>query len=102
MNVDVTDRDVIAGVRPRAAFAPATIDDCAEVRTLAAGDRLRLGFVGGGTARSLGAPPTGLDAVIRTERLARIVEHAPADQVVVVEAGVTLAALQAALGAHGQ
>jgi glycolate oxidase FAD binding subunit len=99
---EVTERDAIAGVRPRAAYAPATIDECAEVMAMAARERLRLGFVGGGTALALGAPPTGLDAVVRTERLTRIIEHAPADQVVIVEAGISLAALQAELAAHGQ
>ncbi len=100
--LEVTERDAILGVRPTAVYAPATLDECAEVMTRAARDRLRLGFIGGGTAIGLGAPPTGLDAVIRTERLSRIVEHAPADMVVLVEAGVTLAALQATLAAHGQ
>jgi glycolate oxidase FAD binding subunit len=32
----------------------------------------------------------------------RLVEHAPSDQIAVVEAGMTLAALQAAIGVHGQ
>jgi glycolate oxidase FAD binding subunit len=102
MKVDVRDEDAILGVRPRAAYAPGTVEECAEVMTIAAHERLRLGFLGGGTQLGLGAPPTALDAVVRTENLARIVEHAPADMVVVVEAGVTLAALQVAVGAHGQ
>jgi glycolate oxidase FAD binding subunit len=102
MKVEVSDRDAILGVRPRAAYAPATLDEAAEVMASSARDRLRLGFVGGGTALGLGAAPAGLDAVVRTERLARIVEHAPADQVVIAEAGVTLAQLQTALAAHGQ
>jgi glycolate oxidase FAD binding subunit len=102
MKVEVEDRDAIAGVQPRAAYAPATLDECAELLAMAARERLRLGFVGGGTALALGAPPTGLDAVVRTGQLARIIEHAPADQVVIVEAGLTLAALQGQLAAHGQ
>jgi len=102
MKVEVTDGDEILGVRPRAAYAPATLADCAEVMALAARDRLRLGFIGGGTALGLGAAPAGLDAVVRTGRLARIIEYAPADMIVVAEAGVTLAALQAEVGAHGQ
>ena len=32
--VEVTERDAIAGVRPRAAYAPATIDECAELLDL--------------------------------------------------------------------
>ena len=102
MTLDVRDGDAILGVRPRAAYAPATLEEAAEVMTMAAHERLRLGFIGGGTQLGLGAAPTGLDAVVRTEKLARILEHAPADQVVIAEAGVTLAALQAALGVHGQ
>ncbi len=98
----VRDSDTIAGVRPRLAFAPSTIAEGAEVMAQAARDQLRLGFVGGGTALELGAPPDGLDAVVRTERLARIVEYAAADMVIVVEAGVTLAALQAEVARHGQ
>ena len=68
----------------------------------AARDGEKLGFIGGGTQLELGAPPTGLDAVIRTEGMARILEHAPADMVVIAEAGCTIAAIQAAVGAHGQ
>jgi len=102
MKVDVREGDAILGVRPRAAYAPSTVDECAEVMAMAAREGLRLGFIGGGIALDLGAAPAALDAVVRTERLARIVEYAPADMVVVVEAGVTLAALQAEVGAHGQ
>ena len=102
MKVDVRDGDAILGVRPRAAYAPSTIEECAEVMALAAREKLRIGFIGGGTALELGRAPAGLDAVVRTERLARIVEHVPADQVVIVEAGVTMATLQTALAAHGQ
>jgi glycolate oxidase FAD binding subunit len=68
----------------------------------AAGAKLALGFVGGGTALGLGAPPTALDAVVRTERLTRILEYAPADMVIVAEAGATLAQVQAEAEAHGQ
>jgi len=102
MNVDVQDHDAILGVRPRAAYAPASIQDCADVMAETARSQLTLGFIGGGTALELGAPPRALDAVVRTERLARILEYAPADMVIVAEAGVTLAALQACVGAHGQ
>jgi glycolate oxidase FAD binding subunit len=102
MRVEVSAGDRILGVSPRAAYAPATLEEAAEVMAMAARERLRLGFVGGGTALGLGAAPAGLDAVVRTGRLARILEHAPADQVVIAEAGVTLAALQAVLAGHGQ
>ena len=94
--------DAIAGVVPRAVLAPETVEEAAEAVRAAARDRARLAFVGGGTDLGLGAPPEGLDLVLRTEKLSRIVEHAPSDQIVKAEAGVTLAALQRTLSAHGQ
>ena len=102
MQVEVRDSDAILGMRPQLAFAPASIEECAATMAYTARKQLQIGFIGGGTALDLGPAPNGLDAVVRTERLTRIVEHVPADMVVVVEAGVTLGALQAALAAHGQ
>jgi glycolate oxidase FAD binding subunit len=43
-----------------------------------------------------------VQTVLRTTNLAKIIEYAPSDQVVVAEAGVTLAQLQAELGKNGQ
>jgi glycolate oxidase FAD binding subunit len=39
---------------------------------------------------------------VRTRRLARVVEYAPSDQIAIVEAGLTLSALQQTFAAHGQ
>jgi len=94
--------DAIAGTIPRLVFEPATVEEAAEALAACARDRLRVGFVGGGTELELGAPPTALDVVLRTRRLARTIEHVAADQIVVVEAGVPLAELQRRLAPHGQ
>src|SRR6266542_2393298 len=94
--------DAVLGVRPRFAVEPETLDEAAEAMRALAMDRLAVVFVGGGTDLELGAPPTRLDAVLRTTRLAKIREHAPSDQIVAVEAGMTVAALQRALAPHGQ
>ncbi len=99
---DGTEADAILGVVPRIVFAPATVEEAAEAVRECARDRLALAFVGGGTDLGLGSPPSRLDAVLRTEGLARVVEHAPSDQIVSVEAGLPLGALQRALAGHGQ
>jgi glycolate oxidase FAD binding subunit len=62
----------------------------------------KLAFVGGGTNLGIGHPPDRLDAIVRTERMTRIIEHAPSDQIVVAEAGLTLASLARATAASGQ
>jgi len=81
---------------------PATLAEAADALRRADRDRERVLFVGGGTELSLGAPPDGVEVVLATERLDRIVEHAPLDQIVTVEAGVLLASLQDTLAASGQ
>jgi glycolate oxidase FAD binding subunit len=94
--------DAIQGVKPRIVLEPGTVEEAAGAVARCAADRLAVAFVGGGTMLGLGARPSRLDAVVRTGGLSRIVDHAPADQVVTVEAGVTLAALGAALSRHRQ
>jgi len=77
--------------------APSTVEECS---ALLGGSDDRIVFVGGGTAMDLNAAP--FDAVVRTERLTRIPDYAPADMVITAEAGVTLARLQAAAREHRQ
>jgi glycolate oxidase FAD binding subunit len=95
-------QDAVLGVRPRIALEPATVEEAAEAMRALAADRLAVAFVGGGTDLELGAPPARLDAVLHTRRLDRIREHAPSDQIVAAEAGMTLAELQRRLAPHGQ
>src|SRR5712692_659106 len=87
---------------PKSVVVPYTIGDAAA--RIAESDRAgeAVAFVGGGTDLEIGGPPDRLDLVIRTEKLNRIVEHAPSDQIIAVEAGVTLASVQEVVGAHGQ
>ena len=91
--------DALAAARQE---RPATLAEAAEVLRRADRDRERVLFLGGGTELSLGTPPDGVEVVLATERLDRIVEHAPLDQIVTVEAGVRLASLQDTLAASAQ
>jgi glycolate oxidase FAD binding subunit len=97
-----TANDSIAGVSPKAVFSPATINDAASriAESEKAGEAV--GLIGGGTDLEIGRPPERLDLVIRTGRLDRVVEHAPSDQIIAVEAGATLAQVQEVVGAHAQ
>ncbi len=94
--------DAVAGVVPRLVLEPADAGEAAAVLARSAAERLAVTFVGGGTDLGLGGRPARLDAVVRTGRLARLVDHAPADQVVTAEAGMTVAALQEILAGHRQ
>jgi glycolate oxidase FAD binding subunit len=94
--------DAVLGREPPIVYEPSTIDDARGALESLARDRLASVFVGGGTKLDLGAAPSRLDAVVRTAKLSRIIEYSPSDQVVSVEAGVTLAALQARLAVERQ
>lgn len=92
----------IAGVRCDEVHQPRSVEAAAELLALAARERRRLAFVGGGTALGLGNAPNKLDAVVLTRSLNRVIEYAPEDQVIVAEAGVVLSDLQALAAQHGQ
>jgi len=97
-----TESDAILGVVPGLVLEPGTAEEAATALSRCARDRLTVGFVGGGTELGLGHAPSELDAVVHTGGLARVIEYAPSDQVVMAEAGVTLAALQGVLAPQGQ
>ncbi len=89
--------DAVAGVAPRVVVEPETEEQVAAV--LAFADRQ--GFTvlprGGGTQAGMGLPPRSGDIVLSVARLRAIIEHAPHDQTVSVQAGLPLVDLQAAL-----
>ena len=97
-----TETDAVAGVVPRQVVAPPSVEEAAGIVGSLTRDGRAVAFVGGGTDLGLGSPPRSLDTVLRTERLDRILEHSPSDQIVVVEAGIPLAALARSLAPHGQ
>lgn len=94
--------DALFGLRPGIVLEPDTLDEAAADLQRCAREKLRLLFVGGGTDLGIGSPPSGVDAVLRTSKLSRVLECVPSDQVVTVECGVTLSALQKTLALSQQ
>ena len=88
-------------VASRVADAAST-DEVREVvrATAAAGEALVA--TGRGRHLAIGEPPARCDVLLRLARLARIREHHAADMTITVEAGCTLAEIDAALAAEGQ
>jgi glycolate oxidase FAD binding subunit len=94
--------DAVLGVLPSVVFQPRTREECVASFEEARRRRLALAVVGGRTKLGLGEAPRRLDALVSTRGLDRVLDYSPSDQVVVVEAGITLAALQATLAKNGQ
>jgi glycolate oxidase FAD binding subunit len=81
---------------------PPSIDALSSIVTAAHGAGEAIIPFGGRTAMSLGNVPSHYDIAVDLSNLSAIVEYEPADLTVVVEAGVTIQALQDELAAHDQ
>ena len=97
-----TDADAVDGVRPRLVVQPRSADQLAATLAWASSERLHVLVRGGGTKLAWGAPASAFDLILSTAGLASRVEHRHGDLTATVDAGVTLAAANRALGAHGQ
>jgi glycolate oxidase FAD binding subunit len=93
---------VVDGRIPCGVVFPGSADEVARVVRAAAAAGVPVVPWGGGTHMHRGAPPRDGALVVGLRRLDRVLEHEPADLTATAEAGITLEALQGALGAHGQ
>jgi glycolate oxidase FAD binding subunit len=92
----------ILGVEAGNVVRPGSLAEAERVMQAAASDGRALAFAGGGTELGYGNLPERIDTLIRTDRLNAVVEYTPADMIVTVEAGLTLAQLQATLAPQRQ
>ena len=94
--------DTIDGVRPRLVATPTSPEGLAATLAWAAAERLQVLVRGGGTKLTWGAPVDRVDVVLSTTALASVVKHRHGDLTATVEAGATLAQVNAVLAAHRQ
>ncbi len=94
--------DVIGAVPARYAAAPASTKEASALLRAAAGLGLTVVPRGSGSRQHWGNPPASCDLIIDTRRLDKVVEHAPGDLIVTVQAGVPLAYLEEVTAAAGQ
>ena len=92
----------IDGVVVPRLIEPETPAEVAEALANAASNGEAVIPIGGKTLLGLGNPPERADIALSTRKLTNILAYEAADLTLSVEAGVSLADLQAALGAQGQ
>ena len=92
----------VDGVVPRWLVRPGTVEQVAQVLVLASAEGLAVTPRGSGSSLALGNPPRRLDLVLDLGRLTAVLEYVPDDMVVSVQCGITLDAVAARLGQHGQ
>lgn len=88
----------VLGLEPSRIERPSTIQEAADVIR----EATSIIPWGGGTGQDYGAPPRKVGTVLDLSGLDRVVAHEYADMTITVEAGITLAALQAQLAKHNQ
>jgi glycolate oxidase FAD binding subunit len=94
--------DAIDGVQPALVVEPSSIDEAARVLGWANAAGLSVTPRGGSSRMGWGNVPRSAELVLSTRRLNRLVEHAAGDMTTSAECGLTLQALQQALGEAGQ
>jgi glycolate oxidase FAD binding subunit len=87
----------IDGCTPQRIECPESVAELARCAASAHAANLAVIPVGNGTQLHIGRRPSRYDLALSTQRLTRILAHEAADMTVTVEAGVTLADLNAAL-----
>ncbi len=97
-----SDADAIDGVAPTAIARPRNAAELCQILAAANDNALAVAPRGGGSMLHLGNPIERLDLIVDATALNRIVSHNAADLTLVVEAGITLAALRLALAEQSQ
>ena len=92
----------VGGVVPSQVVAPGCVIELSHVLAAAHAAGASVVPWGGGTQQAQGHYPTEIDLVVRTNHLSGVLEYEPADLTISVEAGITMAALDALLREHGQ
>ncbi|MGH2507059.1 MAG: FAD-binding oxidoreductase [Ktedonobacteraceae bacterium] len=92
----------VDGLLPRLVVTPGSAQEIASVIQLTNQHGLTTLARGGGSRMHLGAIPEPFDVMIETSKLTRLLEHEAPDLTCQVEAGSTLASLQAQLATKGQ
>lgn len=92
----------LEGCTPEAAVFPGSVEEVSSLLALASEEGIAVTPWGGGTKISVGAPVAHLGLVLGLRRLNHVIEHEPGDLTATTQAGITLEAFQAALGAGGQ
>ena len=99
---DVAQQAPVEALAPIHVERPATPAAVAAELAAARARGLKVLPRGRGTRRGPSATPGPVDRIVSTERLTKVVEYEPGDQTITVQAGLSLAELDALLGKHGQ
>ncbi len=93
---------IVPGAQPACLVYPSTQAELAEVVACAAKNRWRMLPAGHLSKLSWGGLSQGVELIVSTQRLDRLIDHAVGDLTITVEAGISFATLQSHLAKVGQ
>ena len=96
------DRFAVDGVAPGRVVCPSSVEQVRRVIQIASARGLTVVPAGFGAHLGLGAPPPRPFIALSLRSLDRLVDHQPANMTVTAQAGLSVAALQAAVAGSGQ
>ncbi len=100
--IETLETYAVDGILPRLVVLPETGEEAAHIVGLANQYEVTLLARGGGSRMNVGGLPERIDVLLETSKLTRLLEHEAPDLTCHVEAGMTLANLQAQLATKGQ
>jgi glycolate oxidase FAD binding subunit len=92
----------VEGISPSAAVKPTSAEQAAEIIRFAAAEKLAVIPIGSRSKLAIGQPPSRYDLALDMTAIHQIAHYDPGDLTLSVDAGCTLAAIQAALAPHNQ
>ncbi len=102
MDSDILHDYSVDGILPRLIVTPTTVEAVAQSMALIHQHSLAVLPRGGGSRMNLGGLAERIDVLLETNTITRLLEHEAPDLTCHVEAGITLADLQAQLATKGQ
>jgi glycolate oxidase FAD binding subunit len=101
-NIAGLEQYAVDGILPRLVVTPESVEQVAHIVALVNQHEATLLARGGGSRMNVGGLPERIDVALETGKLTRLLEHEAPDLTCHVEAGMTLASLQAYLATKGQ
>jgi glycolate oxidase FAD binding subunit len=99
---DTLARHAVMGLTPRWVAAPGSVEEVSRLLSVASEECMAVIPMGSGSALPLGNVPSRADLVISFARMNGVIDYAPDDLTVKVQAGLTLASLSGTLAPHRQ
>jgi len=101
-DIEGLERYAVDGILPRLVVTPDSVEQAAQIVALVSQHEATMLARGGGSRMNVGGLPERIDVLLETRKLARLLEHEGPDLTCHVEAGMTIAHLQAQLATKGQ